>query len=155
MSTRTITTVLLLFYLFTLKVVHDTDLVHIDMIDLEKKFSNLKSELPYVLGRVYSEKGRFNYRFAMSMFERFAEAHAKGAIFFGPIAVIPQDNRHSLWVIKDLRGGWGFHPIDRLLTTDPGVEPTLEFVCNILRCYANDIRCNADILDNLISELSE
>ena len=93
MSTRTITTILLLF---TLKVAHDTDLVHIDMIDLEKKFSNLRSELPYVLGRVYSGKGRYDYRFAMSMFERFAEAHAKGAIFFGPIAVIPQDNRHSL-----------------------------------------------------------
>ena len=125
------------------------------MIDLEKKFSNLESELPYVLGRVYSGKGRYDYRFAMSMFERFAEAHAKGAIFFGPIAVIPQDNRHSLWVIKDLRGGWGFYPIDLPLITDPEVEPTLELVCRILRRYANDLRCKADIVERLVSELSE
>ena len=125
------------------------------MIDLEKKFSNLRSELPYVLGRVYSGKGRYDYRFAMSMFERFAEAHAKGAIFFGPIAVIPQNDKHSEWIIKDLRGGWGFHPIDQPLTTDPGVEPTLEFVCKTLRRYANDLRCKADIIDILISELSE
>ena len=125
------------------------------MIDLEKKFSNLRSELPYVLGRVYSGKGRYDYRFAMSMFERFAEAHAKGAIFFGPIAVIPQDNRHSLWVIKDLRGGWGFHPIDMEITTDIGVDPTLEVVTKNLQRYANDLRCKADIVERLVSELSE
>ena len=126
------------------------------MIDLEKKFSNLKSELPYVLGRVYSRKRRYyDYRFAMSMFERFAEAHAKGAIFFGPIAVIPQDNRHSLWVIKDLRGGWGFHPIDLEITTDIGVAPTLEVVTKNLQRYANDLRCKADLVERLVSELSE
>ena len=125
------------------------------MIDLEKKFSNLKSELLYVLGRVYSEKGRNDYRFAMSMFERFAEAHAKGAIFFGPIAVIPQDNRHSLWVIKDLRGGWGFHPIDLEITTDIGVDPTLEVVTKNLQRYANGLRSKADYVEKLVSELSE
>ena len=125
------------------------------MIDLEKKFSNLESELPYVLGSAYSMKGRYNYRFVESMLERFAKAHAQGAVFFGPVAVIPQNAEHSEWIIKDLREGWGFPPIDHPLTTDPGVEPTLEFVCKILRRYANDIRCNADILDNLISELCE
>ena len=155
MSTRTITTVLLLFYLFTLKVAHDTDLVHIDMIDLEKKFSNLESELPFILGNAYSKKGRHSYRFVESMFERFAEAHAQGAVFFGPVAVIPQNDRRSEWIIKDLRGGWGFHPIDQEITTDPGVEPTLEFVCKILRSYAKDLRCKADLIDVLISELSE
>ena len=125
------------------------------MIDLEKKFSNLKSELPYVLGSVYSKKERYNYNFFESMLERFAKAHAQGAVFFGPVAVIPQNAEHSEWIIRDLRGGWGFNPIDQPLTTDPGVEPTLELVCKILRRYANDIRCNADSLDNLISELCE
>ena len=125
------------------------------MIDLEKKFSNLESELPYVLGRAYSRKGRHDYRFVESMLERFAEAHAQGAVFFGPIATIPVNAEHSEWIIKDLREGWGFLPIDLPLTTDPGVEPTLEFVCKILRCYASDLHCKADCLDNLISELCE
>ena len=146
---RTITTILLLF---TLKVAHDTDLVHINMINLNK-FSDLKSELPYILSSVYSMKGLHDYRFVESMFERFAEAHAQGAVFFGPIAIIPQNNEHSEWIIKDLRGGWGFPPIDQPLTTDPGVEPTLEFVCKILKSYASDLRCKADKADWLISEL--
>lgn len=123
------------------------------MIDLEKKFSNLESELPYVLGRVYSWKGRDDYRFAMSMFERFATAHAQGAVFFGPVAVIPQDDRHSLWVIKDLRGGWGFHPIHLEITTDIGVDPTLEVVTKNLQRYANDLRYKADCVEKLTDEL--
>ena len=125
------------------------------MIDLEKKFSNLESELPYVLGSAYSMKGRYNYRFVESMLERFAEAHAQGAVFFGPVAVIPQNDMHSEWIIKDLRGGWGFHPIDQPLITDPGVELTLEFVCKILRCYANDLRFKADCVEKLTDELCE
>ena len=125
------------------------------MIDLEKKFSNLKSELPYVLGRVYSGKGRYDYRFAMSMFERFAEAHAQGAIFFGPIAVIPQNDRHSQWLIKDLRGGWGYNPIDLKIPTDPGVDPTLEVVCRELERYANDLRYRSDCVKKLADELCE
>ena len=123
------------------------------MIDLEKKFSNLKSELPYVLGNAYSRKGRYECSFIESMFERFAEAHAQGAVFFGPVAVIPQNDKHSEWIIKDLRGGWGFHPINQSLTTDPGVEPTLEFVCKTLRRYANNLRCEADCLEKLTDEL--
>ena len=123
------------------------------MIDLEKKFS--ESELPYVLGNAYSMKGRHDYRFVKSMLERFAEAHAHGAVFFGPVAVIPQNDKHSEWIIKDLREGWGFHPIDQPLTTDPGVEPTLEFVCKILRRYANDLRCKADCVEKLTDELCE
>ena len=122
------------------------------MIDLEK-FSNLKSELPYVLGNAYSRKGHYEYSFVESMFERFAEAHAQGAVFFGPVAVVPQNDKHSEWIIKDLRGGWGFNPIYQPLTTDPGVEPTLEFVCKILRRYANDLRCKADCLEKLADEL--
>ena len=125
------------------------------MIDLEKKFSNLESELPYVLGRVYSGKGRHDYRFAMSMLERFAEAHAQGAVFFSTVAVIPQNDRRSEWIIKDLRGGWGFHPIDLPLITGPGVEPTLEHVCKILRRYANDLRYKADCVEKLTDELCE
>ena len=125
------------------------------MIDLEKKFSNLESELPYVLGRAYSMKGRHDYRFVESMLERFAEAHAQGAVFFGPIAVIPQDDRHSLWVIKDLRGGWGFHPINLEIATNTGVDPTLEVVTKELHQHANDLRCKADCVEKLVSELSE
>ena len=80
------------------------------MIDLEKKFSNLESEFPYVLGRAYSRKGCHEYKFVASMLERFAKAHAQGAVFFGPVAVIPQNAKHSEWIIKDLREGWGVLP---------------------------------------------
>ena len=116
-----------------------------------------KNQLPYVLGKLYANgvKGKQPNGFVFSMFERFAEAHANGAIFFGPIAVIPKDNRHSLWVIKDLRGGWGFHPIDLEITTDIGVDPTLEVVTKNLQRYANDLRCKADLVERLVSELSE
>ena len=123
------------------------------MIDLEKKFSNLESELPFILGNAYSKKGRHSYRFVESMLERFAEAHAQGAVFFGPVAVVPQNDERTQWIIKDLRGGWGFSPIDLPLITKPGVEPTLELVCKILRCYTSDLRCKADCVEELTDEL--
>ena len=124
-------------------------------IDLEKKFSNLESELPYVLGNIYSRIEFHDHRFVESMLERFAKAHAQGAVFFGPVAIIPKNDEHSEWIIKDLRQGWGFYPIDQPLTTDPGVKPTLEVVCNTLKCYANDLHCKADCVEKLISKISE
>ena len=114
-----------------------------------------KDQLPYVLGKIYANgvKGKQPNSFVFSMFERFAKAHAQGAVFFGPVAVIPQNAEHSEWIIKDLRETWGFHPINQPLTTDPGVEPTMEFVCKILRRYANDLRCKADCVEKLTDEL--
>ena len=121
-----------------------------------KKFSNLESELPYVLGAVYNRiKEESYYGFAEYMMNSFAEAHAQGAIFFGPIAVIPQNDRHSQWLIKDLRGGWGYNHIDLKIPTDPGVEPTLEVVCRELERYANDLRYKADCVKKLADELCE
>lgn len=115
-----------------------------------------KDQLPYVLGKLYANgvKGK-QPSFVFSMFERFAKAHAQGAVFFGPIAVIPRNAEHSEWIIKDLREGWGFRPIDQPLTTDPDVEPTLEFVCRILRHYANGLRSKADCIEKLTDELCE
>ena len=114
-----------------------------------------KDQLPYVLGKLYANgvKGKQPHGFVFSMFERFAEAHAQGAVFFGPVAVIPQNDEHTRWLIKDLRGGWGFSPIDLPLLTDPGVEPTMEFVCKILRGYASDLRYRADYVETLTNEL--
>lgn len=129
--------------------------LHIDMIDLEKKFSNLKSELPYVLGNAYSRKGRYEYSFVESMFERFAEAHAQGAVFFGPVAVIPQNDKHSEWIIKDLRVGWGYYPINLDFSTDPGVDPTLDKVCENLTFYERSLRRRADSVGELIRKLCE
>ena len=127
------------------------------MIDLEKKFSNLESELPYVLGTVYNriKEGSHGHRFVEDMLKSFAEAHAQGAIFFGPIAVIPQNDRHSQWLIKDLRGGWGYNPIDLKIPTDPEVGPTLEVVCRELERYANGLRYKADCVKKLTDELCE
>ena len=123
-----------------------------------KTFEDFKSQLPYVLSSIYGQtpsKDKPSNSFVLTIFERYEKANADGAIFFGPIAAIPQNDRHSEWIIKDLRGGWGFHPIDQPLTTDPGIEPTLEFVCRILRRYANDLRCKADCVEKLTDELCE
>ena len=123
------------------------------MIDLEKKFS--ESELPFILGNAYSKKGRHSYRFVESMLERFAEAHAQGAVFFGPVAVVPQNDERTQWTIKDLRGGWGYNPINLDFSTDPGVDPTLDRVCKELTTYRCHLRCKADNVENLTRELCE
>ena len=120
-----------------------------------KKFENLKSELPYVLGAAYNSIREQCNGFAEDMFRCFAEADAVEAIFFGPIAVIPQNDRHSQWLIKDLRGGWGYNPIDLKIPTDPGVAPTLEVVCKELERYANDLHYKADCIKKLADELCE
>ena len=120
------------------------------MIDLEKKFSNLESELSFVLGDLYSKE---RHGFVESIFKSFAEAHAVDAVFFGPIAVIPQNDRRSQWLIKDLRGGWGYNPIDLKIPTDPGVIPTLEVVCRELEQYTNNLRYKADCVKKLTDEL--
>ena len=150
MSTRTITTVLLLFYLFTLKVAHDTDLVLTTMD--KKEFIN---QLPFVLGELYANgvKGKQPSSFVFSMFERFAEAHAQGAVFFGPVAVVPQNDEHTQWIIKDLRGGWGYYPINLYIDTDPGVEPTLETIHKKLVRHTQSLRSEADDVEKLANEL--
>ena len=117
-----------------------------------KKFENLESELPYVLGTVYNRIKEDSNGFAENMLKSFAEAHAQGAIFFGPIVAIPQNDRHSQWLIKDLRGGWGYNPIDLKISTDPGVDPTLEVVCRELERYANDLRYKSDCIKNYVIE---
>ena len=109
--------------------------------------------MPYVLGSAYSMKGLPSYRFVESMLERFAEAHAQGAFFFGPVAVIPQNDEHTRWLIKDLRGGWGYNPLD-LYFTDPE-DPTLDRVCKELTIYERRLRCKADSVEKLTRKLCE
>ena len=115
-----------------------------------KEFKDL---LPYVLGKLYANRVKEPNGFGFSMFERFAKAHTQGAVFFGPVAVIPQNTEHTQWLIKDLRGGWGFHPIDLEITTDIGVAPTLEVVTKNLQRYANGLRSKADYIEKLTDEL--
>ena len=114
-------------------------------------------QLPFVLGELCANgvKGKQPTGFVFSMFERFAEANAKGAFFFGPVAVIPQNDEHTQWLIKDLRGGWGYNPIDLYFTTDPEVDPTLERVCKELTIYRWRLRSKADSVENLTRELCE
>ena len=116
-----------------------------------------KDQLPYVLGKLYANvvKGKQPNGFVFSMFERFAEAHAQGAFFFGPVAVIPQNDIHTRWLIKDLRGGWGYNPIDLYFTTDPEVEPTLDIVCKELTIYNQSLRRKADYVEKLTRQLCE
>ena len=115
------------------------------------------NQLPFVLGELYANgvKGMQPKGFVFSMFEDFAEANAQGAFFFGPVAVIPQNDEHTQWLIKDLRGGWGYNPIDLYFTTDPKVDPTLDRVCKELTIYERRLRCKANSVEALTRELCE
>ena len=112
-------------------------------------------QLPFVLGELYANgvKGKQPKGFVFSMFECFDEANAQGAFFFGPVAVIPQNDEHTRWLIKDLRGGWGYNPLDLYFTTDPEVDPTLDRVCKELTIYRGRLQHKADSVEELTRKL--
>lgn len=122
-----------------------------------KTIENFLSQLPHVLAELYNDTatGEKPSGFVFAIIERFAEAHAKGAVFFGPIAAIPQDGRNTEWLVKDLRGGWGFNPIDMYIYTDHGIVPTLDTVHKELVKYAQHLRSKADDVERLANELCE
>lgn len=74
-----------------------------------------KKALPLALAEAY-EKARTNgqsvHSYVTSLCARYAEAAAKGAIFFGHLAVMPKEGS-SWWTIRDMRHGWGYHPLDK------------------------------------------
>ena len=136
----------------TIEVAHDTDLVHTIMIN-SKEFNN---QLPYILSGIYNRTppGQKPSGFVLSIIKRYEEAYNKGAIFFGPIAVIPYDESHIKWLIQDMRGGWGFSPINLDIITD-GNTPTLDIVSKKIANYARSLKNQADNLESLIPELSK
>ena len=120
---------------------------------ISKEFKN---QLPYILSESYNHKvqGQKPFGFVLSIIKRYEEAYNKGAIFFGPIAVIPYNESHIKWLIQDMRGGWGFSPIDLDIITD-GNTPTLDIVSKELTNYARSLKNKADKLESLIPELSK
>ena len=116
-----------------------------------------KDQLPYVLGKLYANgvKGKQPNGFVFSMLERFAEAHAQGAVFFGPVVVVPQNDERTQWIIKDLREVWGYNPINIYFTTDPEVDPTLDRVCKELTLYRGRLQRKADDVEELTRKLCE
>ena len=115
-----------------------------------------KNQLPYILSDIYNRTlpGHKPIDFVLSIFKRYEEAYNNGAIFFGPIAVIPQNENHTNWLIQDMRGGWGFSPINLDIITD-GNTPTLDMVSKELTNYARSFKNMADKLESLIPELSK
>lgn len=120
---------------------------------ISKEFKN---QLPYILSESYNRTtpGQKPFGFVLSIIKRYEEAYNKGAIFFGPIAVIPYNESHTKWLIQDMRGGWGFSPIDLDIITD-GNTPTLDIVSKELTNYARSLKNKADKLESLIPELSK
>lgn len=90
-----------------------------------------RKALPLALAEAY-EAARLNnqpvHAYVTSLCERYAEAAAKGAIFFGHLAAIPKD---GWWTIRDMRHGWGYHPLDREFIPE-GDIPTEADVRNAL-----------------------
>ena len=120
---------------------------------ISKEFKN---QLPYILSEIYNRTlpGHKPIDFVLSIFKRYEEAYNRGAIFFGPIAVIPYDESHIKWLIQDMRGGWGFLPINLDIITD-GNTPTLDVVSKKITKYARSLKNQADNLESLIPELSK
>ena len=115
-----------------------------------------KNQLPYILSESYNRTtpGQKPFGFVLSIIKRYEEAYNKGAIFFGPIAVIPYNESRTKWLIQDMRGGWGFSPINLDIITD-GNTPTLDIVSKELTNYARSLKNEADKLESLILELSK
>lgn len=71
--------------------------------------------LPLALAEAYEIARRDNqsvHAYVTSLCERYAEAAAKGAIFFGHLAAIPKEGS-SRWLVRDMRHGWGYHSLDQ------------------------------------------
>lgn len=117
---------------------------------ISKEFKN---NLPYILSEIYNKTlpGHKPIDFVLSIFKRYEEAYNKGAIFFGPIAVIPQNEKH--WLIQDMRGGWGFSPLNLDIIIDG--TPTLDKVSKELTNYARSFKNKADNIESLIPKLSK
>ncbi len=119
---------------------------------ISKEFKN---QLPYILSEIYNQAlpGHKPVDFVLSLFKRYEEAFNKGAIFFGPIAVIPYNESHIKWLIQDMRGGWGFFPINLDIITD-GNTPTLDIVSKAITNYAGGLKNKADTLESLALDLA-
>ena len=104
------------------------------------------------LSKIFNEsvaEGTTPHGFATSLVERYKTHSEQGSIFFGPIAVTlrKKDIWHSTWLIEDLRGGWGFSPLDLEMELVPNETPTLEIVQKELQAQARRLRRQADNFD--------
>lgn len=89
------------------------------------------------------------HSFVTSLNERYAEAFAHGAHFYGPLAVIPSEGS-KWWQVKDMRHGWGYHPLDIEVFAEEGKVPTLEDVLRTIKSSAHTFRARAKDMDALV-----
>jgi hypothetical protein len=116
---------------------------------MTREFSiQLCNELSEIFSKSVAE-GTTPHGFVTSLVERYENHRNQNSIFFGPIAVTLQqkDKWHSTWLIEDLRGGWGFSPLNLEMKLVPDETPTLEIVQKELQAQARRLRHQADDFD--------
>lgn len=123
------------------------------------KDENFRLKLSYALATAYTDAdkcvSRKPHSFTTSLQERYAEAHAQGAKFFGPLAVLPVNGASDHFIIRDMRHGWGYHPINREFYVKEGTQPTVQDVILELKHYASWLRDHAEEIDEVTDLITQ
>lgn len=86
-----------------------------------------RKALPLALAEAYTVARRDNqpvHAYVTNLCDRYAEAAAKGAIFFGHLAAIPKGG--SWWFVRDMRHGWGYHALDQEFIPEGDIPTEVE-----------------------------
>lgn len=116
---------------------------------MTREFSiQLCNELSEIYNKSVAE-GETPHGFVTSLVKRYEKCRDRKAIFFGPIAVtlLDKSDWNASWLIEDLRGGWGFSPLNLKIILKPDEIPTLEIVKRELQAQARHLRNQADDCD--------
>lgn len=113
---------------------------------MTQEFSiQLCNELSEIYNKSVAE-GETPHGFVTSLVKRYEKCRNQNAIFFGPIAVtlLDKGDWNATWLIEDLRGGWGFSPLDLKINLKLNETPTLEIIQRELQAQARRLRHQAD-----------
>ncbi len=117
---------------------------------MTQEFSiQLCNELSEIFNKSVAENSN-PHGFVTSLVERYEKHRNQNAIFFGPIAVTLMDKCDwgATWLIEDLRGGWGFNPLNLKINLKLDETPTLEIIQRELQAQARSLRHQADNFEN-------
>lgn len=113
---------------------------------MTQEFSiQLCNELSEIYNKSVAE-GETPHGFVTSLVKRYEKCRDQKAIFFGPIAVtlLDKGNWNAIWLIEDLRGGWGFNPLNLKINLKLNETPTLEIIQRELQAEVRRLRHQAD-----------